>query len=583
MEDDLEATIDRVPLRNHSRMAEARSHLLKELQTFKFPAKTPGRLKSVGPIGETVVFGYGMVLYKGYKAFKANREWPEVYKALVRYGNTVVPKGWSYDAITLNHNMKAKKHKDKKNNGKSVIVGIGDYTGGDVRVWDAEDRNPKDYDVKNKPTIFNGNLLFHETQPFQGDRWTIIYFKSKKRGAISGVSMKGSSSHLLEGGIVKRPTLTSDKTYPDNYPADAVKILDTMSFGKGLQLVGSMSLRSQQYAGDYDGYEVVKKTGSIPTVLRELKTGFQTIIRNLQKLPNVFIGDIKCGVVPEWRVLDPKTHVQGNKVVGYDAEQSRDVVRGLLEADVITAAEGKEALDLLKTTLTPLEFLKAKDELKFHVVRWTPAEILADKTKLRDGKFISLEECIHSPGLAKIDVIGLIQNNRYTDFSVIYEFYAGKTALNPEPIDIPTSLKESILAYKAKGNYFKVLKRQFALAKFRNDGKTVARLTPILNSDLGRLYSITGDIGTLLALLDFPGVPVERVRFEIDQFINRLANIYTLRDVLKGEHRLIADIHALTKLPLTQMKAPLERLSERLDGYLQTNAKPYVEGTPASE
>ena len=59
------------------------------------------------------------------------------------------------------------------------------------------------------------------------------------------------------------------KEYPDNYPADAVRILDAMSFGKGLVLLGSMSLRSQQYAGDYDGFEQVKMKGPVDTVLRK--------------------------------------------------------------------------------------------------------------------------------------------------------------------------------------------------------------------------------------------------------------------------------------------------------------------------
>jgi len=52
---------------------------------------------------------------------------------------------------------------------------------------------------------------------------------------------------------------SDSKEYPTNYPADAIAVLDSMSVtkGKGVELVGSMSLRSQQYAGDYDANDFV--------------------------------------------------------------------------------------------------------------------------------------------------------------------------------------------------------------------------------------------------------------------------------------------------------------------------------------
>jgi putative NADH-flavin reductase len=80
--------------------------------------------------------------------------------------NLAVPKGWEYQGITLNHNVKAKKHIDKKNVGPSVIVGLGDYSGGEIRVWDKDGQNPRDFPLKDKPLMFNGGLLAHETQPF---------------------------------------------------------------------------------------------------------------------------------------------------------------------------------------------------------------------------------------------------------------------------------------------------------------------------------------------------------------------------------------------------------------------------------
>jgi len=367
------------------------------------------------------------------------------------------------------------------------------------------------------------------------------------------------------------------KNYPDNYPADAVNILDAMSFGKGLVLLGSMSLRSQQYAGDYDGYEQVKMKGSVDSVLGRLRRRFQQMIRHLQSMKNVYIGDIKAGVVEEFRVLSKDAHVINGKLVGYDYKHSKSVLHHLVAKKVISPKEAQKAGALLKPSLSPEAFLKAKDEIKFHIVRWTPKEVLANKKVLRDGSTMTLEQAFHTPGIAKMDVISLVQNNRFTDFSVIYEFHAGKTILNPERIDIETSLKEAVIAYKSKGNFFKLLKRVFALAKYQNDTKTIDTLAPVFNSDLGRLYHVIGDIGTLISLLeDHKGVPMETVRYEIDQFVNRLANVYSLEDYLKNEDVILRDIHAILRLPKERLAHGLSGLSDHLEKFLQEYSKPIV-------
>jgi hypothetical protein len=369
------------------------------------------------------------------------------------------------------------------------------------------------------------------------------------------------------------------KEYPSNYPSDAVKILEAMSFGRGLKLVGSMSLRSQQYAGDYDGYEIVERhDDSTEECLRNLRSDFQGIIKELRSMPNVYINDIKAGVVEEWRVIPKSAVVQNDKLMGYNAVACRSVVDKLREAKVITEGEAKEAYALLKDSPTIPEFLQAKATLKFHIIRWTVAEVLQNAHRLRNGKVVSLEECFHTPGISKLDVIGLIQKARYTDFSVIYEFKNNGKTLNPEKIEIAPSLEADIIGYLSEGNYFKALKRSFALAKYKDDKKTAEELTPILNSDLGRLYHIISDIGTLVALLqEHRKVPQDIVRYEIDQFKSRLANIYTLTDYLKDENHILGEINTLLRKPTSQLVPGLETLANELNTFLQEYSKPIVE------
>lgn len=365
------------------------------------------------------------------------------------------------------------------------------------------------------------------------------------------------------------------KSYPENYPADAVAVLDAMSFtkGAGMKILGSMSIRSQQYAGDYDGFEVVKlNRATDEEALDELAEEFKQVIKRLQAMKDVFVGDCKAGVIEEWRII-PKDD-------SYNATASRKRVDEMERADVITRSEAKEARDMLKDSLTPLELIKARGQLKYHLVRWLPKQILEGSQKLRDNRTYTLQEAFSSPTITKLDTISLVQRSRFTDFSVIYEFSNKGRILNPDEIDIEESLKESILFYKADSNPFKVLKREFALAKFKGQDEKVKRLTTILNSDLGRIYHILGDIGTLKSLLeDHSHQPMEKIRYELDQFKGRLANIYSLPDYLRREHTILAQLNSALKAPRKDLLlARLSEVESALQAVLNKHARPFVGG-----
>lgn len=346
---------------------------------------------------------------------------------------------------------------------------------------------------------------------------------------------------------------SDSKEYPTNYPADAIAILDSMSVtkGKGVELVGSMSLRSQQYAGDYDANDIIEmKMKTDKDTLDHCASLFKEAIRRTSKIANAYIGDIKCGEVAEWRVFgsDKDTRVHNGQVVGYNAETSRSKVRDLRKAQIITPTEEKEALALLPSNPTPLQLVKAKDSIKFHIVRWSVAEVLEGEKRLKDGRTYTLQDGFSSHGLTKVDVVAWVQNNRYTEFAMIYFLFNNGKALNPMKFDYEDSLKESILYYASEGMYFKVLKRMFSLAKFKDDKKQMEKLTEILNSDLGRLYHIVSDIRTLVFLLEEQSkLRMSDIKFEIDQFKGRMANIYALDPFLKKEFVFLGYISSALK------------------------------------
>lgn len=136
----------------------------------------------IGLDGRTMNFGYGNRRFKGYGEFVTNKKYPELWRLLVQFAEKALPEDFIWHTITLNHNVKAKKHIDSLNVGDSYIIGFGDYEGGKLRTYTDE----VDYvanDIKDRPLTFNGALVAHETEDFRGERYTIIFYKQDKGGS----------------------------------------------------------------------------------------------------------------------------------------------------------------------------------------------------------------------------------------------------------------------------------------------------------------------------------------------------------------------------------------------------------------
>jgi hypothetical protein len=365
------------------------------------------------------------------------------------------------------------------------------------------------------------------------------------------------------------------KSLEYDYPSDAINILNAMSFtnGKGVRIVGSMSLKSQQYAGDYDADEDVKvryKTDEL--ALKALANQFKICIRRLKAMDNVFIGDCKSGVIDEWRVIPKDAMISNGKITNFDRFDSLKKVEQLKDADVITDDEAKMARKYLRKSNTLAGFVSAKSKIKFHLIRWSAPEILAGKKRLRDGRKYTLEQAFSSPTITKLDTIGLVQNNRYTDFSMIYKFSNNGKILNPDEMDIIKSIKESIIYYKSIDEPFKVLKREFSLAKFTNNMEKIHALVPILNSDLGRLYHVLGDVKTLIDLLDHRRPSLKTIKFEIDQFKGRISTIYTFPDFLKLHPLIVGELNKAINIKTKEQLLPiLEKLKTQMEKSLSKN------------
>lgn len=210
--DPLDARLDYLPVSDG--YEAAKSHLLTILRRTTIPPlgkpTAPERRKrhgkradNIGSIGRSLTFGYGNTRMRGFSEFAPNKKYPQLLKALIEFGNTVAPVGWRYTTITLNHGVQARRHKDTSNVGRSIIIGIGDYTGGALRVWEEDDSSYQDLELRDRPAMFNGATRAHETQPFEGERYTIIYYHGPRAGACAGMPAMEGTAPLASADMIQ--------------------------------------------------------------------------------------------------------------------------------------------------------------------------------------------------------------------------------------------------------------------------------------------------------------------------------------------------------------------------------------------
>jgi hypothetical protein len=194
---------------------DLKKRLFDKLEVTKIP-KIEGRRKDdkrtrgdlLGYNAYTMTFGCGGRMTHGIGEFNTNAIHPELFNLIIEYGNLICPKGFKYQAITINKNMKAKKHKDGSNNGMSVINGLGDFTGGGLFVY--KEKSPDLYDLQNHILVFNGAKLAHRTDVYKGTRYTLIFYTQRYKCENKGKVMVGSGffddedlEEILSGGADK--------------------------------------------------------------------------------------------------------------------------------------------------------------------------------------------------------------------------------------------------------------------------------------------------------------------------------------------------------------------------------------------
>ena len=97
---------------------------------------------------------------------------PYLYKLLLDFGEKFVD--ISYNAITLNQDYQAGKHRDKHNSGNSFLVAFGDYTGGDLLIHEGDLSG--NHNIRHRPIKADFSKLLHSVSDFTGHRYSLVYY-----------------------------------------------------------------------------------------------------------------------------------------------------------------------------------------------------------------------------------------------------------------------------------------------------------------------------------------------------------------------------------------------------------------------
>jgi len=150
-----------------------KSIVLKELESIKFPKCTSRKnISSTSmeafALGEVNYRGQAFLDYKTRGPSRCNSKFPVLYELIQKLIHLYHPT-FAYTTIQVNKNVCSSPHVDKNNVGPSYIIGLGDYTGGDLCI------EGKKCNIKNRWKLFDGTKG-HWVEPFDGTRFSLVFF-----------------------------------------------------------------------------------------------------------------------------------------------------------------------------------------------------------------------------------------------------------------------------------------------------------------------------------------------------------------------------------------------------------------------
>lgn len=108
----------------------------------------------------------------------ASKKHPEIWQEIQRIGSLLKGRNgepFLYTSVHLNHNVVAGQHRDVGNVGDSILVGFGDYEGGQICLESGEVES-----IRYRPVCFNGGQITHWNTPItSGNKYSLVFYVGK--------------------------------------------------------------------------------------------------------------------------------------------------------------------------------------------------------------------------------------------------------------------------------------------------------------------------------------------------------------------------------------------------------------------
>lgn len=310
-----------------------------------------------------------------------------------------------------------------------------------------------------------------------------------------------------------------------------------------IQRFGSWIYSSQLYPADIDLIETDTTCCSKKEAVKFFAKGLQKIVNRIIKTRGVYLGDIKAGLDEVFMIDMGQLIYDTNgtaSITGYYPNLVKEQLQSLKDSKNLTKDEYNYLMSFVKNNMTQLDYENLYDALREKwLLRWSEEEILKGFKELPSGRAITLEKAISQPTMTKIDVWMNIYG-RFLEITNVFSFYWTDNKKSHELLNFENdidnlvdALRDEVRKYAFSIKYFKpfkMVKRLWSIARLTGDNQMIKILTPFMQSDAGRLNQINSEIETLISILEnVKNPPMATILDQIDNFRNRLANVYEIK------------------------------------------------------
>jgi hypothetical protein len=149
------------------------------LLCYRYPPRITDSRKNSGT-GRTQAYGI-INRVKGGRGVGLGmncEKYPKIWEEGQKLAQAFLPDAINWTTFMLNMNYEAQPHVDKNNDGESLVVAFGDYTGGELVVYN-KDGTETEFNIRYRPVVMDASKITHYVKPVtSGTRYSIIFFRT---------------------------------------------------------------------------------------------------------------------------------------------------------------------------------------------------------------------------------------------------------------------------------------------------------------------------------------------------------------------------------------------------------------------